>query len=102
MVQLPGLSAIDNSNREAFFEGMQKLIGDSPHMVLCLDGIEHMTSSAIGTLVALYRDANESGGAIKLVGLKDKLKALFEMTHLDTLFEIFEDEPAALKSFDNV
>ena len=94
------MNAIDNTNREAFFESMEKLIEQSPNLLVNLAPVEHMTSSAIGTLVALFRDANESGGAIKLLGLQEKLKALFEMTHLDTLFEIFTDESEALKSFD--
>ncbi|MBI4575060.1 MAG: STAS domain-containing protein [Planctomycetes bacterium] len=99
VVRVEEANAIDNLNREQFFDTMQLLINENPRVLVDLSKVDHMTSAAIGTLVALFRDASESGGTLKLVNLQEKLAALFEMTHLDTLFEIFDSEQAALQSF---
>jgi anti-sigma B factor antagonist len=41
-----------------------------------------------------------SGGELKLVYLTKKIQDLLQMTRLYTVFEIFDDETAALNSFD--
>ena len=39
------------------------------------------------------------GGKMKLAGLSPKVKSLFEITKLDKLFEISQDENEAISSF---
>jgi anti-sigma B factor antagonist len=40
------------------------------------------------------------GGALKLLNLTKKVQNLLQMTRLYTVFDIFDDETAAIKSFD--
>jgi anti-sigma B factor antagonist len=45
-------------------------------------------SSGLGVLVSLSKRIRELNGELRLTNLNDDLKSLFELTKLDTLFQI--------------
>jgi len=49
--------------------------------------------------VTRARRVREAGGQIRLAGLNDDLRSLFELTKLDTLFAIFPGAAEALQGF---
>jgi anti-sigma B factor antagonist len=49
--------------------------------------------------VSLSKKIREQGGELRLANLNDDLKTLFELTKLDTLFQIADTRDRALKSF---
>jgi anti-sigma B factor antagonist len=53
----------------------------------------------LGALVTISKRVRETGGQIRLAGLNDDLRALFELTKLDTLFAIYPDGDRALTGF---
>src|SRR5687767_111621 len=59
----------------------------------------YIDSSGLGVLVALSKKIREQGGELRLVHLNDDLKTLFELTKLDTLFQIADTRERALQSF---
>ncbi|MCU0624364.1 MAG: STAS domain-containing protein [Gemmatimonadaceae bacterium] len=59
----------------------------------------YIDSSGLGVLVSLSKKIREQGGALRLANLNDDLKTLFELTKLDTLFEIADTRQRALESF---
>ena len=59
----------------------------------------YIDSSGLGVLVSLSKKIREQGGALRLAGLNDDLRTLFELTKLDTLFQIAETRDQALASF---
>ena len=59
----------------------------------------YIDSSGLGALVALARKVREEGGDLRLSGLNEDLRALFELTKLDTLFAISETPDQALATF---
>ncbi len=59
----------------------------------------YIDSSGLGALVTISRRVREAGGQIRLAGLNDDLRALFELTKLDTLFAIFPGTAEALQGF---
>lgn len=59
----------------------------------------YIDSSGLGALVTIAKRVREAGGQIRLAGLNDDLRALFELTKLDTLFAIFPTPDEALQSF---
>ncbi len=67
--------------------------------LLNLAGLTYMDSSGIGALVSVYATMNRHGGHVKLVNLSTRVKDLLLITKLYTVFEIFDDEASALKSF---
>jgi anti-sigma B factor antagonist len=46
--------------------------------------------------VSLSRRLRESGGDLRLVGLNDDLRTLFELTRLDALFPLYATRADAL------
>ena len=58
----------------------------------------YIDSSGLGVLVSLSKKIREAGGALRLANLNDDLKTLFELTKLDTLFQIASNRDEALRS----
>lgn len=59
----------------------------------------YIDSSGLGVLVSLSKKIREQGGALRLANLNDDLRTLFELTKLDTLFDIADSRQRALESF---
>lgn len=48
----------------------------------------YIDSSGLGILVSLSKKIREAGGRLRLASLSEDLRTLFELTRLDTLFDI--------------
>ena len=59
----------------------------------------YIDSSGLGALVSLSKKVREQGGELRLAGLNDDLRSLFELTKLDTLFAIADTPEQALAGF---
>jgi anti-sigma B factor antagonist len=59
----------------------------------------YIDSSGLGALVSISKKIREAGGELKLSGLNEDLRSLFELTKLDALFQISPTVDAALNSF---
>jgi anti-sigma B factor antagonist len=56
----------------------------------------YIDSSGLGALVSINKKVREAGGELRLAGLNEDLRALFELTKLDTLFAISDTTAEAL------
>jgi anti-sigma B factor antagonist len=61
--------------------------------------VPYMDSSGLGEVVRCYTAVKRAGGELKLVNLTKRLVDLFTITKLITVFETFESEEVAMKSF---
>jgi anti-sigma B factor antagonist len=59
----------------------------------------YIDSSGLGVLVSLAKKVREAGGDLRLAGLNDDLRTLFELTKLDTLFSIMGTTEEAVGAF---
>ena len=59
----------------------------------------YIDSSGLGALVSISKKVRESNGELRLAGLNEDLRSLFELTKLDTLFTITDTPEQALASF---
>jgi len=59
----------------------------------------YIDSSGLGALVSLSKKVREQGGELRLAGLNEDLRSLFELTKLDTLFAIADTPEQALAGF---
>ena len=101
-----GVLVVDCSGRVVFGEEsaslrdtVKKLLAQSPKVVMNLHEVNYIDSGGLGTLVALYTSARNAGGAVKLARLSQRVGDLLQITKLLTIFEVFDDEEAAAKSF---
>ena len=101
-----GVLVVDGSGRIVFGEesaslrdAVKKLLSESPKVVLNLRDVTYIDSGGLGTLVSLYTTAKNAGGALKLASLTQRVDDLLQVTKLVTIFEVFENEQAAVASF---
>ena len=59
----------------------------------------YIDSSGLGALVSISKKVREGGGELRLSGLNEDLRTLFELTKLDTLFSITDGLKQALAAF---
>ena len=59
----------------------------------------YIDSSGLGALVSISKKVREQGGELRLSGLNEDLRSLFELTKLDTLFAIADTSAQALAGF---
>jgi len=78
---------------------VKKLLAQTPNIVMSLREVNHIDSGGLGTLVSLYTTARNAGGAVKLASLSQRVGDLLQVTKLLTIFEVFDDEEAAARSF---
>jgi anti-sigma B factor antagonist len=69
-------------------------------IVLNLADVNYIDSSGIGELVSTYTTVTNSGGQLKLLNLTKKIHELLQITKLLTVFQVFDDEGAAVASFE--
>ena len=68
-------------------------------VVLDLAGLTYIDSAGIGMIAAKVKTLREQGGDMKLLNLTTRGQRIFGVAKLHLLFEIFENEEAAVKSF---
>ena len=68
-------------------------------LLLNLEGVPYIDSAGLGEIVRTYTTVSRQGGNLKLVNLTKRITDLLSITKLLTVFETFETEPEALKSF---
>lgn len=79
---------------------ISSVVRDGPkRLLLDLSEVPYVDSAGLGELVRTYTAVNRNGGQLKLLGLAKRIKDLFALTKLLTVFEIFETEQEALDSF---
>ncbi len=69
------------------------------HIVLNLASVMQVDSAGIGALAAKYVSVRRKGGDLKLAALTARTAHLMAITRLSTVFEIFESEDDAVRSF---
>jgi len=68
-------------------------------IVLDFSKVKFLSSSALGILIRLRKEAQEIKGKIVFCGMRRDLRQTFKITNLDKLFEFYENEEQALSSF---
>lgn len=69
----------------------------SPHVVVNLSHVNFIDSSGLTSLVAGMRDADKVDGSFRICNVHPEAKLVFEVTMMDSVFEIFENEDDALE-----
>jgi anti-sigma B factor antagonist len=68
-------------------------------LVLDMKEVTRLDSAGIGMLVSKYLTARRGGGVLKILHPTDRTDHLMDITKLTTVFEIFDDEDEAVRSF---
>ncbi|HEV3039860.1 MAG TPA: STAS domain-containing protein [Candidatus Angelobacter sp.] len=105
--QVGGVTIVDLSGRITLGEGsvvlrdtIRDLVGKGQNKILLnLADVTYIDSSGIGELVSAYTTVRNQSGELKLLKLTKKVHDLLQITKLYTVFDIKDDETAAVKAF---
>ena len=68
-------------------------------LLLNLEGVPYVDSAGLGEIVRTYTTVSRQGGKLKLVNLTKRITDLLAITKLLTVFETYDSEDEAVKSF---
>jgi anti-sigma B factor antagonist len=105
--QVGNVSVIDVAGRITLGEGssalretLRDMVAKNQNKILLnLADVTYIDSSGIGELVSGYTTVTNTGGSLKLLNLNKRVKDLLQITKLYTVFEVHEDEAAAIRSY---
>jgi anti-sigma B factor antagonist len=87
-----GASQFRDTIRDLASKGNRKIL-------LNLSEVSYIDSSGIGELVSGFTTVTNGGGQLKLVGLSKRIKDLLQITKLYTVFDVYDEEATAVRSF---
>ena len=101
------VTILDLKGKILFGDGIDELrqsingaIKDSEkQLVLNFAEVPYLDSTGLGEVVRSYTTLKKEGGTVKIANLTNKVKDLMMVTKLITVFETFESENEAVKSF---
>jgi len=105
--QVGDVSVVDMAGRVTLSEGSSVLC-DTLHdlaakghnkILVNLGEVSYLDSSAIGELVSGCTLVEKHGGQLKLLRVTTRVRNLFLITKSYTIFDVHEDETAAIRSF---
>jgi anti-sigma B factor antagonist len=78
---------ITSETASDFQETIRGLIPETKKIVLDLTGVDYVDSSGLGALVSIYMHATRSECIVELANPKQRIRDLFKMTKLSSVFE---------------
>jgi len=91
---------LNEDSLEGFTAALQPQINTGHvNVVLQMDRTELYDSAGLTALVDLQDEVREVGGNLKISGLADPGRKIFEVTRLDERFDVFESIIDAVSSF---
>ena len=79
---------------------VHSLVGQgAKQVVLNLDEVPYIDSAGIGEIVRTHTTMSRGGGSLKLLNVTKRIHDLLVITKLVTIFETFDTEAEALRSF---
>jgi anti-sigma B factor antagonist len=105
--QLEDITIVDLSGQIKLGDGTQVLrdiVRDllskgEKKILLNLADVSYIDSSGIGELVGAFTSVGNQGGEMKLLQLTKKVKDVLAITKLLTVFDVKDDEAAAIAAF---
>lgn len=71
-------------------------------LLINLNNVRFLSSAAINKLIVLDKRMKSKGGHIRLCCLRSEVRDVFEITNLNTVFKIFDEQSDAIKSFEQL
>jgi anti-sigma B factor antagonist len=105
--QVDQVTVVDAAGRITLGEGAcsvhdkisELLKAGKSKILLNLGEVSYIDSSAICELVAAFTAVTNRGGQLKLLNLTKKVEGLLQITKLYSVFDVFDGEAAAIRSF---
>jgi anti-sigma B factor antagonist len=87
----------------SFREKLKSMLAEGKKkIVLNMVNIKYIDSAGLGTLVAAHVSAKAQGASVRLCNLGRKFHEVMQITKLLTIFDVYDTEAAAVRSFQSV
>jgi len=88
------------ADAEPIYESVREAVAEGrPNVLIDLDGIPWIDSPGLGVLMSIHALLRQESGCMKLLNPSARIRSILSVTKLDTVFETFDDEDAAVHSF---
>ena len=89
---------IDIATAPGLRERLHGLLADDKHqLVVDLDDVGFLDSTALGVLVGVLKRARSEGGEVRIVCTQPRVRKVFEITRLDSAFDLFDSVDEAVR-----
>lgn len=90
---------LDASNAGEFKRDMAPTLETGTRLVLDLGRLRFVDSSGLGAFLSCLRTVNARGSALKLCGMSQQVRAVFELVRLHRIFELYSTIDEAVRAF---
>ena len=92
---------LDEQNIQMIGDDLFRLVDEQNRKKILLNfsNVEFLSSAALGKLITMNRKVQAVKGKLVLCGISKEIREVFEITKLDKLFIIRQEEQAALQEF---
>lgn len=105
--QVDGVTVVDLSGRikegediTVLRDTIEDLLGKGQKKILLnLGDVNYIDSSGLGALIRTFTSVRSQGGELKLLHLTKKVHDMLQNTKLYTVFDVRDDEAAAIAAF---
>ena len=102
VVSLNDHKVMDPSRIQLLGEELLSLAGNGdevPKVLINLENVRFLSSAAINKLIVLEKRLKSGGGGVKISNVSPEVGEVFSITHLDSVFDIRDDQRDALEAF---
>ncbi|MGF1571016.1 MAG: STAS domain-containing protein [Nodosilinea sp.] len=86
---------LDSTKAEEFRQTVDQLLANGAEVILIdLKDITFIDSSGLGTLVVLLKKVKSLNRKLCICSINDQVRMLFELTSMDRVFEVYENQQA--------
>jgi anti-sigma B factor antagonist len=102
------VTVLDVSGKVTVADGSDRMLSDKlrslvqqnrKKLLLNLGNVTYVDSAGLGAIVHSYATVKNQGGSLKLLNVTGKLRDLLSITKLLTVFDTYDKEADAIKSF---
>ncbi|MBC7871232.1 MAG: STAS domain-containing protein [Chitinophagaceae bacterium] len=91
---------VDSMNANQLGEALSgEIDGGNILIVLDLSGVDYMSSAGLREIVSALKKVKRATGDVRIAQPSERVREVLEMAGLDTIFQIYENQDTAVKSY---
>ena len=93
------MEELDASNSAEFKSDIAPLLDATTKLVLDLSLVRFVDSSGLGAFISCLRKLNAKNGDLKLCGMSEQVRAVFELVRMHRMLDMFDTSDEAVRAF---
>jgi anti-sigma B factor antagonist len=98
VVEIP-VEELDASNTAELRRDIAPVLEANTRLVIDLGRLRFVDSSGLGAILSCLRQLTAKGGDLKLSGMQEQVRAVFELVRMHRIFDIYETREEAVGAF---